>query len=143
MPPSFINRLASFNNPHDEGQLRELDETISAVRPEACGDLEVREMLAVFERFPDDDGYGVFWSTLHCLEKCHGYERLLVESASRAPAEFNLNMVNRLLNYGAAEVEGLPLLSVLESAANHPCASSNTREFARSFIEFQRKRISP
>lgn len=136
----LIDRLASFKDPQDEAQLDELDETVSAVKPELCGEAEVRALLNVFERFPGDDGYGVFWAILHCLEKCPGYEALLVESAARTPVEFNLSMVNRLLNSGVTKVGERSLLSVLEAAASSNVASSNTKEFARSFFEHQRRR---
>ncbi|MBI3350135.1 MAG: hypothetical protein HY020_23355 [Burkholderiales bacterium] len=140
MPLSLVDRLGSFANPHDEAQLRELDETVGLVQVDACGEAEIRAMLSVFERLPDEDGYGVFWSILHCLEKCPGYEPLLVESALRAPVEFNLSMVNRLLNSGITEVSGQSLLGVLQSAAASSEASGSTKEFARNFIEHQRGR---
>ena len=138
MPSLFANRLSGFANPQDEAQLRDLDEAIRTVDLSGCGAREIREMLAVFERFPDDDGYGIFWSLVHCLEKCRGYEPLLVESAARAPTEFNLSMVSRLLNTGVTDVAGRSLLSVLEAAVTSPAASSNTQAFARSFVECQR-----
>jgi hypothetical protein len=140
MTLSLIDSLANFTDAHDELQLRQLDVTMSAVQVESCGEPEIRALLAVFERFPDEDGYGVFWSILHCLEKCHGYEPLLVESAARAPVEFNLTMINRLLNSGVVELGGQPLASVLEAAATFERASANTKEFARNFIEHQRER---
>ena len=36
----------------------------------------------LFERFPDDDGAGVFWSALHGMEAVGGYEDLLLLSIS-------------------------------------------------------------
>lgn len=140
MQPSLIEKLARFTDPHDEAQLRGLDEAVGLVQPDVCGQMEIRAMLAVFERFPDEDGYGIFWSILHCLEKCHGYEPLLLESVTRAPVEFNLSMVNRLLNSGVAEVDGHSLLGVLQSAAANPRASSHAKEFAQNFMEHQQER---
>ena len=64
---------------------------------------------------------------------------MLVDSAIRAPVEFNLNMVNRLLNSGVTEVRGRQLLRIIEAAASSERASSNTRDFARSFIAYWRK----
>lgn len=72
MSPSLADILGRFTAPRDEAQLRQLDETVGAVRPQDCGELEFRALLGVFERFPEDDGFGVFWSIVHCLEACTG-----------------------------------------------------------------------
>lgn len=137
MSRSTIKAIQEFVAPHDEIQLQKLEEAVSAIRREACGQPEFRALLGVFERFPEDDGYGIFWSIVHCLEACKGYEPALIESVTRTPTEFNLLMVNRLLNGGVAEIDGQSLLSVLASAAANPAASQNARESAQGFIEHQ------
>ena len=64
-------------------------------------------MLRVFERYPDEDGAGVFWSIVHGLEALPGYEPFLVESYSkRAPSEFGVIMLGRILNSGQREIAG-------------------------------------
>src|ERR1700723_1101145 len=55
----------------------------------------VEDLLAVFERFPEDDGAGVFWSILHGLEALTGYEPALVRSVQKRPSEFGVLMVGR------------------------------------------------
>jgi hypothetical protein len=140
MTPGLIEGLAQFSDPQDERQLRDLDTLVGRVDVKTCGEAEIRALLGVFERFPDEDGFGVFWSILHCLEKCGGYESLLVDSAMRVPVEFNLSMVNRLLNSGVSEVDGHRLICVLEAAANSDKVCSNTKDFAQNFIEYQRGR---
>jgi hypothetical protein len=67
----------------------------------------VGAMLRVFERFPTGDSHGVFWSILHGLEAHSGrYEFQLIESVRRAPAEFSLIMLNRMINAGETELAG-------------------------------------
>ena len=129
--------MESFSAPHDETQLQQLEEAISATRPEDLGQPEFRALLGVFERFPEDDGYGIFWSIVHCLEACEGYEPALIESVTDHPTEFNLLMVNRLLNGGVTEVEGRSLLSVLASVAANPVASGSARKSAEGFYAHQ------
>ncbi|MEW4571489.1 hypothetical protein AB1L88_26745 [Tautonia sp. JC769] len=53
-------------------------------------------LLGVFDRFPDEDGAGVFWSIVHGLEALPGYEPALLESAELRPAPFKRIMVDRL-----------------------------------------------
>jgi hypothetical protein len=55
-------------------------------------------LLAIFERFPLHDGYGVFWSALHGLEDIPAYEPHLIASLRRQPSQFGLLMVRRILN---------------------------------------------
>lgn len=137
MATSLVAALEAFSSPHDEKQLQALEEAIAVARPEEFKQPEFRALLGVFERFPEDDGYGVFWSIVHCLEACKGYEAILVESVSRAPSEFNLLMVNRLLNAGITEVDGEELASLLASVATNPNAPSRARQSAQRFVAHQ------
>ena len=53
-------------------------------------------LLRVFDRFPDEDGAGVFWSVVHGLESLPGYEPALRASAASSPAEFKQIMLDRI-----------------------------------------------
>jgi hypothetical protein len=139
MSRALIEAVERFTEPQDETQLQQLEEAVGTTRPEDCGQPEFRALLSVFERFPEDDGYGIFWSIVHCLEASQGYESALIESVSRCPAEFNLLMVNRLINGGVTEIEGRSLLSVLASVASNHSASARARKLAQGFIEYQGK----
>jgi hypothetical protein len=139
MSQSLIETLKGFTSPQDEKQLRLLDDTVAAINPEDCGQEEFRALLDVFERFPDEDGFGVFWSIVHSLEACTGYESALIESVTRMPVEFNILMVNRLINGGITQVNGHSLLSVLTSVTSHPSATSSAKESAQDFVEYQMK----
>jgi hypothetical protein len=54
--------------------------------------------LRIFERFPNEDGYGVFWTVLHGLEALPKYEAALFASLRRFPTQFGLTMARRILN---------------------------------------------
>ncbi len=140
MSEALIAATEQLTSAQDELQLRQLDEAICSIKPEDVGQREIRALLSVFERFPEDDGYETFWSIVHCLEACEEYETALIESVIHTPAEFNLLMVNRLLNGGVTEIQGQSLLSVLASAAANTAARDSARKSAQDFIEYQSKR---
>ena len=56
-------------------------------------------LFGIFERFPEDDGAGVFWSIVHGVEALpYNYESLLRESYGRVPSEMSKVMLARLAN---------------------------------------------
>jgi hypothetical protein len=67
--------------------------------------------ISVFERFPDDDGAGVFWSIVHGLEALPGYEHQLLTSISRVPSDMGVTMLGRLLNAGCDDIDGVPTVA--------------------------------
>ncbi len=91
-------------------------------------------MLEVFERFPEEDGFGGFWALLHVLEASQGYESALVQSVLRQPAEFNVLMIQRLLNAGTLEVNGVPLMNVLVEVSQHRSAPLRVKEDVARYI---------
>lgn len=113
-----------------------LELALSAVVPASCTEVEFSLLLGIFERFPDDDGF-IFWSIVHMLEDMTGYEPALVESVLRKPVEFNIVMINRLINGGTPVVEGRSLVSLLRSVAASDAASASVRELAAKFVEYQ------
>jgi hypothetical protein len=77
----------------------------------------IPELLSVFERYPEEDGFGVIWGVLHGLESLPNYERELLRSLARQPSEFGVCMLGRLLNAGIQEVGGISLLDTLRQLA--------------------------
>ena len=54
-------------------------------------------LFRVFERFPEEDGAGVFWSIVHGVEATDlKYDATLQQSLERQPSEFGELMRNRL-----------------------------------------------
>ena len=95
----------------------------------------IPEMLRVFERFPDDDGAGVFWSIVHGLEALPGYEAELLTSVRRVPSDMGVTMLGRLLNAGCNDINGVPTRHVLEEIITRSDAGADARDTARSFLE--------
>jgi hypothetical protein len=53
-------------------------------------------LFCVFERFPEEDGAGVFWSIVHGLEQRDDYEAALRNSVARQPNHMGNVMLQRL-----------------------------------------------
>jgi hypothetical protein len=67
----------------------------------------------LFERFPDDDGSGVFWSALHGMESVGGYEDLLLQYFRRWPSLMTKTMLRRLHNSGQSHIGNIAISSLL------------------------------
>jgi len=92
-------------------------------------------LFSVFERFPEHDGYEVFWSVLHGLESLPNYELGLSHSLRRQPTHFNVLMVDRVLNGGQNDVGGTDALTLLREVLIHPKATRQAREDAKHHID--------
>lgn len=73
----------------------------------------------LFERFPDEDGAGVFWSALHGMEALGGYEDLLLQYFRRHPSLMTKTMLRRIQNSGQTHI-GRVAISTL--VTNEPAA---------------------
>ncbi len=75
---------------------------------------EHHAIFNLFERFPDDDGSGVFWSALHGMEAVGSYETLLLQYFRRWPSLMTTTMLRRLMNAGETQI-GDVSISTLQS----------------------------
>jgi hypothetical protein len=132
-----IDALPSMN---DEDALIELVGLADAffAHPDAAHHLGV--WFRLFERFPDDDAYGVFWTVLHGLEAQDGVDALVVDSIHRHPTAFPVLMVNRMLNAGIETVDGVDLIDLLERVAGDARANGEVRADARDSAQAHRQR---
>lgn len=80
----------------------------------------------------------MFWTILHLLESAGGYESALVDCVRRSPGEFNLMMINRLLNGGIENIGAQSLLSLLEEVALTEEADPDSALWATHFVDYQR-----
>ena len=121
------------------GDLEALDETIRAALLEPRSDQIDGALFGIFERFPEEDGHGVFWSIVHGLERRGNYEESLLASVKRSPSQFSLLMLNRLLNGGHELCAGAAILQILEdlSADGVPPL---VQQDAKRFLAHQRQR---
>ena len=127
--------LANFTEPHSVEQLRSLEEAIENVDRTRLKKEDIEAIFALFERFPDDDGYGVFSWFMHAIEATGGYETNLLESVARRPGGFNVEMVVRFLNAGVTQLEGNDLVALVHTLAARTDISERARETAQSYFE--------
>tara|TARA_B100001105_G_C22394030_1_gene445811 strand:- start:1582 stop:2007 length:426 start_codon:yes stop_codon:yes gene_type:complete len=137
MTSELTGALRAFRDPRNERQLQLLERSLTSCDPKNLSPTEQRAMLGVFERFPEEDGFGTFWTILHTLEASLGYEPLLMQSAHKHPARFNMLMIQRLLAAGVAEVEGSSLLGVLIEVSQNPLAAAEVKADVSHFLKSQ------
>jgi hypothetical protein len=121
------------------GDWRRLDDLLAELWQTGSPRDAIEDLLGVFERYPDEDGAGVFWSILHGLESLPGSEVALVRSVQRKPSELGVLMVRRLLNSGWVEVDGVPLYPLLHEVASRPGISESIRQMVLRWLDERRE----
>ena len=83
--------------------------------------IPAESLLRLFERFPEHDGFGVFWSALHGVEEIPGYEAQVVESLERRRSQFGVLLAKRILNsHNQDTLRWHPRLRALVSGDEQP-----------------------
>jgi hypothetical protein len=96
-----------------DGDWRPLDNQFDLAFSDSDPSLYYHAMFNLFERFPEDDGSGVFWSALHGMEAVGGYENLLLQYHRRWPNLMTNTMLRRMLNAGETNIGGVEIASLL------------------------------
>ena len=137
--PELVAALLAFRG-QETDDLDGLDRLIAdAVSGPSSAELD-GALFSIFERFPLEDGHGVYWSIVHSLERRGGYEQALLASVRRSPSPFALLMLNRMWNAGQRQCAGVSIVSILEEVSCASDASAKTRQEAMEFLEYQRHR---
>ncbi len=131
---SLRSRLLEFNAPEDPQQLKVLDDCLADAFATNLSQEDKAALLEVFERFPEDDGFGVFWGIVHGLEHVDNYEHELVASLRRMPNLFNTVMLNRMLNAGIATVAGESIDGLLRDALLHTAVPDSVAKQISGFL---------
>ena len=141
MPRSTAEIIADIERfePAD-GEWLPLDDLLGELFETRGAQDAIPVLVRVFERYLDDDGAGVFWSIVHGLEKLPGYEQTVVEAIGRAPTEFTLMMVKRVLNGGIKQVGEVTLLPLLRQIASKGEVPEGIRKKAEHFVQYQQSR---
>ena len=134
---SFERDIGAFlSDPRRDDRWLELDATLQRVFEQEDPRPAFPTLFRLLEAFPEQDGFGVLWTVVHGLEHYEGsYEMLLVDSVRRAPTELTLTMLNRLLNGGEKELEGVSYVDVLRSAAADARLPDAIRQLAGEYAE--------
>lgn len=86
------------------------EEAFSSVDPRAYYDA----IFNLFERFPDDDGNGVFWSAIHGMEHIGEYEDKLLMYFRRFPSLMTRTMLIRIRNAGSSAIGGVEIATLVD-----------------------------
>src|SRR5690349_13868815 len=111
----LVAAVDSISSVDDADQLAALERAVGEFFTSSAAAEHLDVWFRLFERFPEDDGYEMFWSILHGIEAQPGYEPLVVESVRRRPSQFPVLMLNRMLNAGQTAAGDVDLLALLES----------------------------
>jgi hypothetical protein len=109
----LLERILNFDSSEREwGELETLfEEVFTCPNPE----LYYPAIFSIFEKYPSEDGAGVFWSALHGMERVGKYEAELLRCFRRLPNEMSRIMLIRMRNSGIANVAGFPIERLIGS----------------------------
>lgn len=128
--------LRCLESLEDDEQLAVLESIVRTVGDPRVATRLMPALFGVLERFPWSESHGGFWSILHAIERVDGYEAQLVESVRRSPGEYNLRMVNRLLESGARRVAGVNLHDLLREVSRD-APTNEARTAAQGYLSHQ------
>ncbi|WP_284620792.1 hypothetical protein [Aquabacterium humicola] len=137
MASALSSKLSAFINPQDASQLQELDAAVATALTCGLSQSDKEALLQVFERFPEEDGFGVFWSILHALESADNYEHELVASVRRAPNLFNTLMINRIVNAGINVLAGVSAERLVNEVLSNGVATPGVIKQVQGFLHRQ------
>jgi hypothetical protein len=87
-----------------EGDWRPLDTLFDRAFSGPAPKSYYHAIFNLFERFPEEDGAGVFWSALHGMEAVGGYEELLLQSFRHRPSLMATTMLRRIKKSGQSHI---------------------------------------
>ena len=90
--------------------------------------------LGIFEKYPEEDGEGVFFTIIHTLEHFGGYEEALAASVLKKPNQWNVLMLNRMLNVGIDASSKYTIHELLTHVQCNSLASVELRETAKEYL---------
>ena len=94
-----------------------LDELIGQVFASPNPRVYYNAIFNLFERFPSDDGNGVFWSALHGMEAVGDYEELLLQYSRRHPSLMTQTMLRRIFNSGQHRIGKVEIAELIDVQA--------------------------
>ena len=112
-----LNDIDQFN-PVNGNWLR-LEELFDELWKSGQPRKEIESALSVFEKFPEEDGSGVFWTLLHRIETLD-YEQKLYDSLKSRPSMMTLIMLSRIEKSGTDTIAGNPINELKNLIKSNP-----------------------
>ncbi|SHG48088.1 hypothetical protein SAMN04488109_0458 [Chryseolinea serpens] len=132
----FQKIIEDLNNfEPEDGNWLKADDLLSELWASGNPNQGIGAMFNLFERFPEDNGAGVFWSAMHGIETLPDYETELLRSLNRQPSEMGLNMLIRIVNLGIREINGVSLSNIVVDLRQHPRLSRSNQSSVEILIE--------
>ena len=107
----IINDIHQFEP--QEGNWLKLEDLLNELWETGFQQNYTNDLLKVFERFPKEDGAGVFWTIVHGIEGFGTYELQLINSLYRQPSEMGIVMLTRIKKIGAKSVGGIEINKII------------------------------
>lgn len=130
----MVATLNRFQDVDDEKQMDEMLEVVDQLNESPQSEAS-EALFRIWERFPEDDGYETFWTILHVLEHTPNYEAELLKSIARQPNEFNVIMINRMLNSNIQSIEETDLRDLLKQVVEDKRTPQQIKQTAQRYIE--------
>jgi hypothetical protein len=137
---NLIDELDSIKSLDDANQLRDLEVLAQQMSDSGTSNEGIDAFLRLYERFPTEDGFGIFWTILHGLEKLPDYEKHVINSILRKPSVFSVQMIGRLLNSRRTMIHGTNLLTLLADVLNDKDQPAVIRDEAQVTIQSYKSR---
>jgi hypothetical protein len=97
------------------GNWLELDSLVGHISIHDLNENVIESLLHVFEKYPNEDGAGVFWSILHLIESFESYDNFVLKSFENQPSEMTFIMLQRIIN---SSVRITPNKEIIEAFKN-------------------------
>ena len=113
----IIAEINSYES--DDGNWLRLDELATELWESGKPVFGINSLLGLFEKYPTEDGAGVFWTILHGIETLN-YEKELYESLIRKPTHITIIMLKRIENSNSELIAGKSISELKKFIKNNP-----------------------
>ena len=113
----LISEIESYES-HDGDWLR-LDELVAELWESGNPEMGINALFRIFEKYPTEDGAGVFWTILHGLETLD-YEQNLYDSLIDKPSHMTIAMLKRIVNSNSDTIAGRSISELIILIKNNP-----------------------
>ena len=130
----LIIEIDAISSLDDEASLARLEQLVAAYFLHPQADRYIDVWFRMYERFPEHDAFGIFWSVLHGLEKQLGCPIHVVQSVQRAPSSFAVRMLARIANSGMSRIADIDLVDLMDQVSKNQRAPESVRDQAREYL---------
>lgn len=116
------------------GNWLHLEELLTELWATEHPELGLDHIFVLLERYPEEDGNGVFWSILHGIEQINEYEQNLLVSLNRQPTLMTVIMVHRIARTGQIKILGKEIKAIYMELMTNPQTLPSLREIISRYL---------